>query len=132
MFKCGRCSKEFDTRDELLDHRKYPCEIPELVSLAPTQKADDPLRCKVCGKKFDSVFGLGGHMKVHYGRPRKPRAAKAKPVQVADDVPDAKMVCVECGTMWEIYGPIDMEICPNCSSDLFAVGETRTIKVVVQ
>lgn len=59
-------------------------------------------------------------------------AAKPKPVQVADDVPDARMVCPDCGILWEIYGPVEIEVCPTCSSDLFAAGETRTVRVVVQ
>ena len=135
-FTCTRCKKEFDTRDELLEHRTYPCQpegytdfCAEKPKLQPTALKQHV--CNVCGKKFDSVFGLNGHMKVHYGRPRKTKV-KQKPVPVADDVPDARMVCPECNTLWEIYGPVEMEVCPTCSSDLFAVGETRTVRVVVQ
>ena len=138
---CQRCNAVFDTRDEFLEHRKYPCGDTNFAPITPTVTTSNFVTnvaqppkyvCERCGKSFETSQGLNGHVKAHYGRPRKPRAKKMVPVQVADDVPDARMVCPECGTLWEIYGPVEMEVCPTCSSDLFAVGETRTVRVVVQ
>ncbi|MDD5511328.1 MAG: hypothetical protein PHI12_11065 [Dehalococcoidales bacterium] len=68
-FVCATCNKEFQTRDEYMDHRRYPCGSDVFIAPASSTPESKPGRwtCPICGRSMDDA-GRDAHMKVHWAR----------------------------------------------------------------
>lgn len=80
MVICIGCNKDFPTREEFMEHRKYPCGTLDAISFAnkveaPKQskyyssmeKVGSQFRCKLCNRHFDSWSGIGFHLSTVHG-----------------------------------------------------------------
>ncbi len=111
--KCIDCGERFPTREELMEHRKYPCKKERTTGFVCTI-------CREAGieRVFPSLNSLNRHKGHVHKNTTEPRSVKAAP-----DPPQFKplpkpakeenmYICLPCKTVFHGYGVL--KHCPDC------------------